>query len=74
MWKTNSDAWGYSRIPIRALPETNTFGRHSMYVHGGITPGSAGCIDLTGNMEDFYRDFLNYNGDLSLEVKYPKEW
>ena len=74
LWKTNSDAWGYSRIPIRALPETNTFGRHSMYVHGGITPGSAGCIDLTGNMEDFYRDFLNYNGDLSLEVKYPKGW
>lgn len=45
-----------------------------MYIHGGAVPGSAGCIDLTGNMEDFYRDYLNYNGDLSLTVKYPKGW
>ena len=25
-------------------------------------------------MEDFYHDFLNYNGDLPLEVKYPEGW
>ena len=74
LWKRNPDAWGYSRIPIQPLPTTNTFGRHSMYVHGGTVPGSAGCIDLTGRMEDFYNDWLKYNGNLPLKVKYPKDW
>ena len=74
LWKRNPDAWGYSRIPIQPLPDTNTFGRHSMYVHGGTVPGSAGCIDLTGRMEDFYNDWLKYNGNLPLKVKYPKGW
>ena len=53
---------------------TNTYGRHSMYVHGGTAPGSAGCIDLTGRNDDFYNDFKNYNGDIELKVKYPKGW
>ena len=74
LWKKNPDAWGYSRIPIQPLPTTNTFGRHSMYVHGGTVPGSAGCIDLTGRMEDFYNDWLKYNGTLPLKVKYKKGW
>ena len=74
LWKRNPDAWGHSRIPIQPLPTTNTFGRHSMYVHGGTVPGSAGCIDLTGRMEDFYNDWLKYNGNLPLKVKYPKGW
>ena len=73
-WYENPVAWGKSRIPIQPLPNTNTFGRHSMYVHGGNVPGSAGCIDLTYANDDFYNDFLKYNGNLSLKVKYPKGW
>ena len=45
-----------------------------MYVHGGAVPGSSGCIDLTYYNDDFYNDFLKYNGDLRLRVKYPKGW
>ena len=73
-WYERPDDWGKSRIPIQPLPNTNTFGRHSMYVHGGIVPGSAGCIDLTYRNDDFYNDWLKYNGNLPLKVKYPKGW
>ena len=73
-WYENPAAWGKSRIPIQPLPTTNTFGRHSMYVHGGNVPGSAGCIDLTYANDDFYNDFKNYNGTLPLKVKYKKGW
>jgi len=45
-----------------------------MYVHGGTTLGSAGCIDLTNYNDDFYHDFKNYNDDLLLKVQYPENW
>ena len=46
-----------------------------MYVHGGDNGfGSAGCIDLERGMPNFYKDWQNYNDDLSLEVKYPENW
>ena len=68
-------AWGQQRIPIQPQSGTNTFGRHSMYVHGGDNGfGSSGCIDLERGMPYFYNDFQNYNEDLPLEVKYPKGW
>jgi hypothetical protein len=74
IWKRNPIAWGNSRIPIQPLSNTNTLGRHSMYIHGGDILGSAGCIDLTGRNDDFYDDYKRYDGDLYLEVKYPKNW
>ena len=45
--------WGNFRAAIYAKPGTNTFGRGGFYVHGGTFPGSHGCIDLTGDMDDF---------------------
>ena len=74
-WKSTPAAWGHQRIPIQPREGTNTFGRHSMYIHGGDNGfGSAGCIDLERGMPEFYKDWQNYNNDLSLEVKYPKDW
>ena len=73
-WYEIPYGWGESRIPIKPMPNTNTFGRQSMYVHGGAVPGSAGCIDLTYRNNDFYNDFQKYDDDLPLEVKYPKGW
>ena len=74
VWKLQPNSWGNQRIPIQPQQETNTFGRHSMYVHGGTIPGSSGCIDLTGNMENFYNDFQNYNGDIPLTIQYPNSF
>lgn len=46
-----------------------------MYIHGGDNGyGSAGCIDLERNMPTFYNDFKNYDGEMPLNVKYPKGW
>ena len=74
-WTNKPAAWGHQRIPIQPRQGTNTFGRHSMYIHGGDNGfGSAGCIDLERGMPDFYKDWQNYDGDLSLEVKYPEDW
>ena len=73
-WFEMPNGWGNSRIPIQPQQGTNTFGRHSMYVHGGVVPGSSGCIDLTSSNGNFYNDFKNYDGDIPLKVKYPKGW
>ncbi|MEP1445862.1 MAG: hypothetical protein ABJK37_07105 [Paraglaciecola sp.] len=40
-------AWGEFRIPIRqSLAQRESTGRYNMFIHGGDSPGSAGCIDL----------------------------
>jgi hypothetical protein len=47
------DAWGDFWITIHPYPHSQTYGRGGFFIHGGSTPGSAGCIDLTKNMNKF---------------------
>jgi hypothetical protein len=47
------DAWGDYWITIHPYPDTQTYGRGGFFIHGGKTPGSAGCIDLTKDMNLF---------------------
>ncbi|MEZ5601109.1 MAG: DUF2778 domain-containing protein [Candidatus Competibacteraceae bacterium] len=47
-----ANAWGRYRISIHPFT-TETFGRGGFFIHGGATPGSAGCIDLTNHMDRF---------------------
>lgn len=49
-------AWGGNRITIHIFPGTQTYGRGGFFIHGGTHAGSAGCINLHGQMEDFVRD------------------
>jgi uncharacterized protein RhaS with RHS repeats len=42
--------WGDWRVPIKPLSPTQTYGRNGFYLHGGIFPGSAGCIDFGGGI------------------------
>jgi len=51
-----TSAWGNFRISIHPYPDTTTFGRGGFFIHGGSTPGSAGCIDLTDQMDKFIQD------------------
>lgn len=81
MW-TNSwhsvaprSAWGNYRITIHPFTTTETFSRGGFFIHGGDTPGSAGCIDLTNHMDDFTNDLLKelgaaQNCQIHLAVKY----
>jgi len=46
-------AWGNYRIAIHPFSDTNTFDRGGFFIHGGTVPGSAGCIDLTTQIDQF---------------------
>ncbi len=45
--------WGDYRITLHGMPATITHGRGGFFIHGGTTPGSAGCIDLMHAMGRF---------------------
>lgn len=62
MWENNwlksllrspRGAWGNFRLTIHPYPSTRTHGRGGFFIHGGSAPGSAGCIDLVGNIDKF---------------------
>ena len=55
-WKGSLPAWGMRRVWLEPDPETNTYGRDGFMIHGGLSKGSAGCIDIpwqTGRLSDF---------------------
>ena len=71
-----TDAWGNYRLTIHPYPDTETYGRGGFFIHGGATPGSAGCIDLTSAMDDFVTWLKKEAGGgancyIALRVKYP---
>lgn len=64
-------AWGTHRITIHPFDGTHTFGRGGFFIHGGSTPGSIGCIDLTSHMADFAKLIAPYGGcKIKLNVDY----
>ena len=70
-------AWGNYRIIIHPFTTTETHGRGGMFIHGGDTAGSAGCIDLWSAMDDFVLDLnaeVGSNDDcqIHLRVQYPE--
>ena len=38
--------WGNYRVPLHPDSNTNTYNRDGFFLHGGVDPGSAGCIDV----------------------------
>jgi hypothetical protein len=75
-WPGSFISWGQERVWADPTPETVanglTFGRKDMAIHGGWFPGSAGCIDLTGNMGGFAKTFREIGRDLKLYVDYSR--
>ena len=71
-WPGAQASWGNSRVWLEPAQETNTHGRTDLSIHGGWNYGSAGCIDLAPNMDDFKRMFQNHGNDMKLNVKYDK--
>ena len=69
-WPGGKDSWGRHRIWLLPLAGTTTHGRSGFSIHGGSTPGSAGCIDLTDQMEKFIKLFHFYGKDIELTVLY----
>ena len=76
-WNLNTIArrvsWGNFRAPLIPMEGTDTFGRTSMYIHGGTIPGSIGCIDLMERMESFaklYSIWYEKHGPITITVLY----
>lgn len=69
-WPGGEHGWGKYRVWLEPSKETNTFGRGGFSVHGGEEPGSAGCIDLTWQMDNFANWFKNNGKDLIIKVIY----
>ncbi len=44
-------SWGNSRVWLEPSKETNTYDRDAFSIHGGVAPGSNGCIDLTSSIK-----------------------
>ncbi|MGK5092123.1 DUF3892 domain-containing protein [Deltaproteobacteria bacterium TL4] len=69
-WPWGESAWGKNRVWLIPKRKTVTLGRSGFSIHGGDTPGSAGCIDLTSRMTLFTMRFLSFGRNMILKVKY----
>lgn len=58
------------RVWLEPSKETNTYGRDKFSIHGGMWPGSAGCIDMTGQISQFTYWLESTGKDLLVYVKY----
>ena len=66
-WRGGRPSWGNYRAWLTPKPETQTYGRGGFAIHGGSSPGSAGCIDLTDSMDDF-ADLMRALGQDQVDV------
>jgi hypothetical protein len=69
-WPGGESSWGKHRIWLTPKQGTKTHGRSGFSIHGGDSPGSAGCIDLTDQLSAFIKVFREYGKDVDLTVKY----
>lgn len=69
-WPGATASWGRFRVWLEPVGSTATYERSGFSIHGGINAGSAGCVDLTQNIDEFARYFLAYGRDLQLVVTY----
>ncbi len=67
LWPGSVKSWGSVRTEIR---NENNIKETGFYVHGGLSPGSKGCIDLISNSAEFHRWFVPNNKTLNLIVNY----
>ena len=72
-WSGGRSSWGPARIWLEPAQGTNTLDRTGITIHGGDSYGSAGCIDLAPNMDNFVKYFKQTRQDLPLEVKYNQD-
>jgi RHS repeat-associated protein len=63
--------WRFNRVGIQPAAGTNTFGRSGFMLHGGDTPGSAGCIDVGIGELRLFPLLAQLKGRVPLIVDYP---
>ena len=70
-WPGGTGSWGKYRVRLEPDTNTDTMGRKNIFMHGGSTFGSRGCVDLQKNMDDFVKKYKEYERDMLMRVKYP---
>jgi RHS repeat-associated protein len=66
--------WGDWRVPLKPSPGTSQFGRSGFKLHGGMLPGSAGCVDVGGGVfgnsltDRLKNDIRNSGGPIRVRV------
>jgi len=74
-WKRKLDPrdWGEYRVPLKPLEGTDLQGRSDFMLHGGVKPGSAGCIDI-GRADHWVFPLLQrQSGRILVRVIYGEE-
>ena len=73
-WSGGPVAWGLRRVWLEPDSQTSTYGRSGFSIHGGLSKGSAGCIDIPWQTNRL-SDYLDECQDIvPLFVNYPKDW
>ncbi len=70
--------WGSGRValnPVRIIPGPrgcgNTSARSGFYLHGGVMPGSSGCIDIgNSGFDSLVGHLQGYRGNIEITVRY----
>lgn len=73
-WGSTS-SWGLYRAALTPIGDTDTGGRTGMYLHGGATPGSLGCIDVMNKGTALFKaiiDNLPIGGAVKVVVNYSR--
>ncbi|MGF6255305.1 tlde1 domain-containing protein [Ensifer sp. LBL] len=73
-WRGLEETWGNSRafLENKSLTDPATAHRDGFTIHGGDSPGSNGCIDLTSGMDSFADFYRNTGQSAQLNVSYPE--
>ena len=69
-WPGGTHAWGSQRVFLNPGDGTNTYGRSGFSIHGGASPGSAGCIDLCDMVNTFFSEIPRDVDQIPVDVDY----
>ena len=73
-WKGGPISWGTKRVWLIPDEKTNTYGRDNFSIHGGLTKGSAGCIDIPWQTDKLSNYLDNCQNSVPVHVNYPTGW
>ncbi len=72
-WPGTLPAWGLRRIWLQPDANNTMYGRDNFSIHGGLSKGSAGCIDIPWQTDILSNYMDGCQDSVPLYVKYPQE-
>ncbi len=72
-WPGGTTSWGDERVWLTPDENNNMMGRGGFSIHGGTTPGSLGCIDITKYTPELREYMDSCQNVIPLQVKYSQE-